>query len=445
MKDKHKIALTALATLGLLTIGTTAVNAKNVNSEHRIRLYNIDNPIHFIKQLSPNNILSQLNHVNREHHKFFNQPNRKLNNLHSHVKNINRHNKTHGHKKDHDQIHNQKHMDLDYDHIKMPSKPLRDNNHSNISNINHFIKIRRPYLYTAIGGNTRDLGGYLTSNHKYRTRVGKIIRSADLDGLSPAGLQDLQQLHVNKIIDLRYPNSKDGIEGHPDPNEAPDVKLSGTDIIYQYDPVYSYSEHNQFDNYMKDHDIHGEYYFYGAPSVNEPQAIKAYRLIFKDLLNNQHGAILFHCNLGRDRTGTTSALILSALGVSRNVIYHDYLLTDHYQYKYHNVQPYPKQAGELSYFFRTIDSRYGSVKNYLEGPLHLSNHDIHQLRSMYLVPNNRHYSVKMISTKAHKAHKDHKGHKVKSNYKSHKLTKKFSDAKILTKRGDHKVEKASNH
>src|SRR5829696_6759658 len=38
--------------------------------------------------------------------------------------------------------------------------------------------------------------------------------------------------------------------------------------------------------------------------------------------------VLFHCSLGKDRTGTLAALLLHALGVSDKDIVADYLLTD---------------------------------------------------------------------------------------------------------------------
>lgn len=261
-----------------------------------------------------------------------------------------------------------------------------DNNEQNIGGMNSFTHKRRHYLYKLIGGNTRDLGGYPVKGHKHTERD-RIIRSADLDGLSKAGGKALNQLHVNKIIDLRYYQGNSGIEGHPDPSELISKVLKGTGIRYQLDPLYTHTEAHQLSKYMKKHDEHGEYYFYGNLSVSKPQAIKTYRKVFSDLLHNQHGAIMFHCNLGRDRTGVTSALILSALGVNHNLIYHDYLLTDHYHYHIDKMQPYPKQAAELQHFFNTIDRKYGSVHTYLSKKIGLNHAKMAKLRKMYLISN----------------------------------------------------------
>ena len=42
----------------------------------------------------------------------------------------------------------------------------------------------------------------------------------------------------------------------------------------------------------------------------------------------KHGALLFHCTAGKDRTGMAAYLILSALGVEQKIIMEDYLLTN---------------------------------------------------------------------------------------------------------------------
>ncbi|MBA3490160.1 MAG: tyrosine-protein phosphatase, partial [Longispora sp.] len=40
------------------------------------------------------------------------------------------------------------------------------------------------------------------------------------------------------------------------------------------------------------------------------------------------GSVLFHCTAGKDRTGWLAAVTLLALGVDREVVYADYLLTN---------------------------------------------------------------------------------------------------------------------
>lgn len=246
-----------------------------------------------------------------------------------------------------------------------------------------FIIQRSHDRYTNIGGNTRDLGGYKTVNGKYQVKHDRIIRSASLHWLSESKQDDISKLHVNYIIDLRNNGGKQGITSEPDPNENDGKYLGKTNAKYVVNPVYTNSGEKVFGPSIKKY---GEIAYYGWPAVSSKQAIKSYRTTFKVLLSNKSGATMYHCSLGRDRTGTTSALILSALDIPKTTIYNDYLLTDHYQYHYSKKghKPYPIQAKELTKFFKTIDTKYGSVSNYLHNVIGLNNSQITQLRHEYL-------------------------------------------------------------
>lgn len=52
-----------------------------------------------------------------------------------------------------------------------------------------------------------------------------------------------------------------------------------------------------------------------------PQAVSAALRVCAD---PEHQPVLFHCTSGKDRTGVTAALLLSAVGVPREVIVQDY-------------------------------------------------------------------------------------------------------------------------
>ena len=105
-----------------------------------------------------------------------------------------------------------------------------------------------------------------------------------------------------------------------------------------------------------------------------------YRTMF-DLLLTDDAPLLFHCTAGKDRTGVAAALILSALGVDRDVIRQDYLATNRIW------QPDASLAGhltpaarkamlsaDLAYLetaFAAIDAAYPSMDAYLEDRLGL--------------------------------------------------------------------------
>ena len=78
--------------------------------------------------------------------------------------------------------------------------------------------------------------------------------------------------------------------------------------------------------------------------------------IFNILLDNNSGPILFHCSAGKDRTGVVTAVILTALGIDKEIIYQDYLLT--------NEKPlyYKKMALEMDPESREIFLEYFQAK-----------------------------------------------------------------------------------
>ena len=59
-----------------------------------------------------------------------------------------------------------------------------------------------------------------------------------------------------------------------------------------------------------------------------PSARAAYATLFRDLLELDHRPALIHCNAGRDRTGWAVAALLTLLGVSREDVLRDYLLSN---------------------------------------------------------------------------------------------------------------------
>ncbi|MGX7149874.1 tyrosine-protein phosphatase [Enterococcus ureasiticus] len=133
-------------------------------------------------------------------------------------------------------------------------------------------------------------------------------------------------------------------------------------------------------------------------------AQKGYQTFLELLLEIQGEPLVFHCSAGKDRTGFASALVLSVLGVSKEAIYQDYLLTNKMRreannklqeqletsYQLSDVQmDQLKQMLEvkktyLDTAFATIDQEYGSFHTYVTQVLNFSDEKIAQLRKIYL-------------------------------------------------------------
>ncbi len=136
--------------------------------------------------------------------------------------------------------------------------------------------------------------------------------------------------------------------------------------------------------------------------VTDPQSQANYGKFLRGVLAAKGGA-LWHCSEGKDRCGWGSALLLAALGASRQVIVEDFDMSN---------QSYAKQVEALSEQVRDkdggaaavdfiqamvgvstpnfeaaldlIDQTYGSMDQYLENQLGFSKEEQTQLRAKYL-------------------------------------------------------------
>lgn len=168
------------------------------------------------------------------------------------------------------------------------------------------------------GHNLRDLGGYATSDGrtvKWRTlyRSGAIYRLGEDDSAT------MRALGITAICDLRTPDERE---------HRPMDWHAGLDIQY-YGGVHLTSGasmtgmltsgsavSDQMLGVMQD--IYRKLPFEQAPS---------YRHLFQLLIAGRV-PLLFNCSAGKDRTGVAAALILAALGVPRETINHDYMLSN---------------------------------------------------------------------------------------------------------------------
>ena len=132
------------------------------------------------------------------------------------------------------------------------------------------------------------------------------------------------------------------------------------------------------------------------------------RVIFDTLLQAGPGdAVLFHCRGGKDRTGMVSALLLDALGVTREEILADFMLSSEIaddERVTENLAVIIDTAGLnslseealsaltgvrrewLDTLFRRIEDRFGSVKGYLTDHVGIDDRALARLREMYLEP-----------------------------------------------------------
>ena len=256
--------------------------------------------------------------------------------------------------------------------------------------------------------NARDLGGYPAAGGK-TVRHGLLLRSASLAEAKEKDLSYLSGIPVGTVVDFRMDFELRGKEDKMIPG-ARYVRLpvnsSGIDVADE--DAKELSRHKSFDirkfimiaafNKRAQKIAHEMY-----PIMVTDEDCQKQFAAFLQMVVHADSAILFHCTQGKDRAGLASAYILFALGVDRETIIKDFDATN---------AIYAKDVKRLSRRVRffggkdkeietvkafigantdnfikvldLIDSEYGSMLNYIQGPLGLSDNDIQRLKERYL-------------------------------------------------------------
>jgi protein-tyrosine phosphatase len=126
-----------------------------------------------------------------------------------------------------------------------------------------------------------------------------------------------------------------------------------------------------------------------------------------ELLAEESVPALLHCAAGKDRAGTSIAVVLLALGVPREQIEADYLVSNERHRRYRiqrGVHAEPATTPEITELlsplfeartayldaaFSTIDEHWGSADTYLAKALGLTPERRERLRSLLLEDDNR--------------------------------------------------------
>ncbi|MTG97871.1 MULTISPECIES: tyrosine-protein phosphatase [Myroides] len=237
--------------------------------------------------------------------------------------------------------------------------------------------------------NFRDLGG-IPNKEGVPIKEGIIFRSGQLNDLTYQDIKLLGELNLTSVIDFR---SKQEVSLQP--HKLPNCTTNAIHLPITPGKITPSS----IEKIVVSGDVEGanEYLLsIYRQLVLENQ--KEYRLFFEQLINNQGTPTLFNCTAGKDRTGFAAVLFLSALDIERELIYEDYLKTNHsvqtminqlsavYQLEHENQ----KQAfndmmtvkeAYLNEIFHIIDKEYSSIDHYLTKQLKV---DKEKIQSIYL-------------------------------------------------------------
>ncbi|HMM74199.1 MAG TPA: tyrosine-protein phosphatase [Gammaproteobacteria bacterium] len=169
--------------------------------------------------------------------------------------------------------------------------------------------------------NMRDLGGLATADGR-RTRRGRVYRSDALATLTDADCARLAALGIRAVYDFRTeeeraraPNRLDSLAlvQHPRgfiPRGNPEMFIAVNARRLSAAAVRA-TMLEQYARLALDHTEH-------------------YAWVFRRLLSDDGAPAILHCASGKDRTGVGVALLLLAVGVTREEVLEDYAIS-HYQ------------------------------------------------------------------------------------------------------------------
>ncbi|MGE0385493.1 MAG: tyrosine-protein phosphatase [Gammaproteobacteria bacterium] len=167
--------------------------------------------------------------------------------------------------------------------------------------------------------NLRDFGGYAAADGR-RVRRGRLFRSGTLAHLSGDAQEALLEMGIEVICDLRRQNELDH-----EPTPFPDHRPRRVHL-----PIEAGNSQALREQMHRVRTDPGQVVAF-MTALNRELArdcAAQFGQMVQALLEAGDAAFLVHCSAGKDRTGFGAALILSLLGVPRETVVEDFLLSN---------------------------------------------------------------------------------------------------------------------
>lgn len=168
--------------------------------------------------------------------------------------------------------------------------------------------------------NFRDIGGYKTTDGR-EVRKGLVFRSGAMNHVTPAGFAQMKAMGIQTNVDFRSTDER---------TKAPVNWPAGQGVV-------AYTT-----DYKMDMSSFGKLFAGGEITAEKTRAAMAegyrdtpfyfapqYRLMIRQIIEGRTG-LVYNCTAGKDRTGVGTAVLLTLLGVPRDVVTQDYLLSNQY-------------------------------------------------------------------------------------------------------------------
>jgi len=252
--------------------------------------------------------------------------------------------------------------------------------------------------------NFRDVGGYQASDGR-RVKWGEVYRSGELHKLSDADVEKLDALGIKAVANFLTER---------------EIKSRGQDRLPEgvREVSLPMEAGNLGDLAAVVNEARGTGDFSRVPVELNPeihrilidQGREYYAKLLRVIVDPSNRPMIYHCSHGVHRTGTATAILLSALGVPWETVREDYLLSNTYRKKEVDrrvgelrerasetllVEPEEVDMTNIKAFYilqaEYIDAsldeavkRYGSMDQYIRKGLGITNKELAKLREQLL-------------------------------------------------------------
>ena len=246
--------------------------------------------------------------------------------------------------------------------------------------------------------NVRDIGGY-RSTCGLEVLRGRLFRGDALSQLSGPDLERLARLGLRTVIDFRTPGEilLSGPDRLPAGVQSAILPVIGGDLRGVYELITS-GDHGRQRRELGDGRAAWYMVQMNRGFVADVRQREAFGTALRLVCTPGRLPLLYHCSSGKDRAGWMTAIVLTVLGVSRELVVRDYLLsndfhrTGYVKLRFDLVKtgivadpellrPIMEQSATyLGAAFEEVDRRYGSFGAFLRCGLDVSDDMLSELQ-----------------------------------------------------------------